>query len=86
MSEEKNVAPNLRDKQNRDLEVRVEAKNLGEVAKQKKVAVASLFQHGLPGDNGVGPTHTIVSDEGSYLGGEDSAPFPLSYFTAGAAF
>lgn len=78
--------PNLLPVQNRDLEVHVEAKNLGELSRQKKIAVASLKQFGLPGDDGVGPKHTIVCDEGAYLGGDNSAPFPLSYFTSGVAF
>ncbi len=35
-----------------------------------------------------GPTeaYTLVSDEGPHLGGEGSAPTPLTYFVTGVAF
>jgi hypothetical protein len=33
-----------------------------------------------------GSTFEIVSDEGAHLGGEDTAPPPLSYFSAAIAF
>lgn len=31
-------------------------------------------------------THTILTDENKFLGGEDKAPMPLQYFLAGTAF
>ena len=31
-------------------------------------------------------THTILTDEDKFLGGEGTAPMPLQYFLAGAAF
>ena len=30
--------------------------------------------------------HTLYSDEGVHVGGEDSAPSPLGYFTAAIGF
>ena len=84
MAEE--IPANLRDQQKRDLEIHVEARNLGPLATQKKVARATLVQRGLLTGDAVGPTYTLVSDEGSYLGGEASAPFPLAYFSSGIAF
>ena len=84
MAEE--IPANLRDQQRRDLEIHVEARNLGPLATQKKVARATLVQRGLPTGDAVGPTYTLVSDEGAYLGGEASAPFPLAYFSSGIAF
>jgi hypothetical protein len=33
-----------------------------------------------------GSTFSIICDEGAYLDGEDSAPPPLAYFSAGIAF
>ncbi len=81
------LPPNLRDVQNRDLTVEVEASNLGPLRGQKKIARAQLFQpRGVGEEHVKGPVHTIVCDEGPYLGGEDSAPFPLAYFTSGVAF
>ena len=35
---------------------------------------------------GRGSAFEILSDEGQYLGGDDSAPPPLAYFSAGVAF
>jgi hypothetical protein len=33
-----------------------------------------------------GSTFSIICDEGAYLAGEDTAPPPLAYFSAGIAF
>lgn len=76
---------NLRPVQNRDLEIKVEAETIGTVTGQKKMATATLIQY-LPDGELAGPKHLLVSDEGSYLGGENSAPFPLAYFVSGVAF
>ena len=35
---------------------------------------------------GRGSTFEMICDEGVYLGGDDSAPSPLGYFSAGIAF
>ena len=35
---------------------------------------------------GQGSTFEILCDEGTHLGGDDAAPSPLSYFSAGVAF
>ena len=35
---------------------------------------------------GQGSTFEILCDEGGHLGGDDAAPSPLAYFTAGIAF
>lgn len=72
MSESVGLAP----VQKRDiiLEVRVRT-----VRGFRKVARAALV---VP----KGTTFTMVSDEGAYLQGEDTAPPPLSYFTASVAF
>jgi hypothetical protein len=66
----------LRENQDRDLIVEVEAYSLDNM---KKEAVCNLIQP-------EGTTFTMQCDEGPYLGGDDSAPPPLSIFTAGVAF
>lgn len=35
---------------------------------------------------GRGSTFEMICDEGQYLGGDDTAPPPLAYFSAGVAF
>lgn len=62
--------------QDRELRVAVEAESLARI---KKRAVVTLEQP-------VGSTWSILCDEGAYLGGEDSAPPPLVYFSAAIAF
>ncbi len=47
----------------------------------RKVAVTWLRPPGGPAAG-----YTLVSDEGPHLGGEGSAPTPLTYFVAGVAF
>ncbi len=66
----------LKPVQDRELIVRVEARSL---EKMRKQAVVTLEQP-------QGSTFTILCDEGAYLGGDDTAPPPLSYFSAGIAF
>jgi hypothetical protein len=47
----------------------------------RKVAVTRVTRPGGPAE-----AYTLVSDEGPHLGGEGSAPTPLTYFVAGVAF
>lgn len=35
---------------------------------------------------GRGSTFEVLCDEGTHLGGDDAAPSPLAYFSAGVAF
>lgn len=70
------IPGSLQPVQDRELRVSVEAEN---VAGMKKRAIVTLEQP-------VGSTFSILCDEGAYLGGEDSAPPPLAYFSAAIAF
>ena len=70
------VPGSLQPHQDRELRVVLEAENLGGM---KKRAIVTLEQP-------EGSTFSILCDEGSYLAGEDSAPPPLAYFSAGIAF
>lgn len=70
------VPSSLQPVQDRQLRISVEAEGL---AGMKKRAVVTLEQP-------VGSTFSIICDEGAYLGGEDSAPPPLAYFSASIAF
>lgn len=69
----------LQQSQDRELRLRVVAENVGDGLSMKKRAVAYL-------DSPVGSTWEIQCDEGAYLGGEDSAPSPLAYFSSAIAF
>lgn len=73
------VPTSLRETQDRELRVRVQAENLGGGLSMKKKAVATL-------EAPIGSTWQILCDEGAYLAGEDSAPPPLVYFSAAIAF
>lgn len=66
----------VKDKLDLGVQVRVNAEDLGN---QKKQAIVSL-------ESPEGSTWSITCDEGAYLGGEDTAPPPLAYFSAGIAF
>jgi hypothetical protein len=66
----------LRETQDRELRVHVRAESLEGM---KKRAVVTLEQP-------LGSVFEINCDEGSYLAGEDTAPPPLSYFSAAVAF
>lgn len=66
----------LRPEQSRDLEVRVVASSLDNMRKE---ALTTLLKPD-------GKSFTLVCDEGPYLGGDDSAPPPLSFFSTGVAF
>lgn len=70
------IPSSLQPVQDRQLRVSVEAESLVGI---KKRAVVTLEQP-------VGSTWSILCDEGAYLGGEDSAPPPLVYFSASIAF
>lgn len=70
------IPGSLQPHQDRELRVAVEAENLDGM---KKRAIVTLEQP-------EGSTFSILCDEGSYLAGEDSAPPPLAYFSAGIAF
>jgi hypothetical protein len=66
----------LRESQDRELRVHVSAESLEGL---KKRAVVTLEQP-------VGSVFEINCDEGAYLAGDDTAPPPLSYFSAAVAF
>lgn len=66
----------LQPHQDRELRVAIEAESLEGM---KKRAVVTLEQP-------EGSTFSIICDEGAYLAGEDTAPPPLAYFSAGIAF
>ena len=70
------VPGSLQSHQDRELRVAIEAETL---AGMKKRAIVTLEQP-------EGSTFSIICDEGAYLAGEDSAPPPLAYFSAGIAF
>ena len=66
----------LQEKQDRELRVHVEARMLEGMEKE---AVVTLEQP-------VGSVFRMRCDEGAYLAGDDTAPPPLSYFSAAIAF
>ncbi len=63
----------------RDIHIHVSAKTIGG---QKKRAEVWSEGQGRPG----GSRFAIICDEGKRIGGDDSAPPPLAYFSAGVAF
>ncbi len=58
----------------REIVITVEAETLERQRKRARVQA------------GRGSAFELLSDEGQYLGGDDSAPPPLAYFSAGVAF
>ncbi len=60
--------------QKRDITISVEAHSLGKMKKEARVTSPR------------GGTFTITCDEGVHLGGENTAPPPLAYFSASIAF
>ncbi len=58
----------------REIVIQVEAETL---ERQRKVARVSA---------GSGSTFEMICDEGTRIGGDDTAPSPLGYFSAGVAF
>ncbi len=67
------------DSVNRDIRIHVSARTLGG---QKKRAEVWNEGAGRP----PGSRFAIMCDEGKRIGGDDSAPPPLAYFSAGVAF
>lgn len=63
----------------REIRVRVRAQTLG---RQKKQAEVWSEVSGQP----AGSRWAIQCDEGARVGGDDTAPAPLAYFSAGLAF
>tara|TARA_A100001037_G_scaffold54587_4_gene46952 strand:- start:18955 stop:19245 length:291 start_codon:yes stop_codon:yes gene_type:complete len=63
-----------KDGSKREIVISLEAETL---ERQRKVARVHA---------GRGSTFEMLSDEGQYLGGDDTAPPPLAYFSAGIAF
>lgn len=70
------VPGSLQPHQDRELRVAIEAESLEGM---KKRATVTLEQP-------EGSTFSMICDEGAYLDGEDTAPPPLAYFSAGIAF
>ncbi len=70
------VPSSLQPEQDRELRISLVAENLDGMRKR---AIVTLEQP-------EGSTFSILCDEGAYLGGEDTAPPPLSYFSAAIAF
>lgn len=70
------VPGSLQPQQDRELRIAIEAESLEGM---KKRAVVTLEQP-------EGSTFSIICDEGAYLAGDDTAPSPLAYFSAGIAF
>jgi hypothetical protein len=66
----------LRESQDRELQVRLSAESLENMKKQATVTLEAPE----------GSTWSILCDEGAYLGGDDTAPPPLVYFSAAVAF
>lgn len=66
----------LRESQDRELRLRVSAESLANMRKRAIVTVEAP----------AGSAFAITCDEGAYLGGDDSAPPPLAYFSAAIAF
>ncbi|KLU07065.1 hypothetical protein RISK_000866 [Rhodopirellula islandica] len=62
--------------QKREVVLRLEAESLDNMRKRATVRV----------DQPQGSTFEIICDEGPYLGGDDSAPPPLAYYSASIAF
>lgn len=70
------VPGSLQAQQDREIRLAIEAESLEGM---KKRAIVTLEQP-------EGSTFSIMCDEGAYLAGEDTAPPPLAYFSAGIAF
>ena len=71
---ERNVS--LQPTQHREVVLHVEAESLDNMRKRAEVRV----------EQPSGSTFEIICDEGPYLGGDDSAPPPLAYYSASLAF
>lgn len=75
-SDPEEAGSSLKPVQKREIVLQVEAQSLENMRKQASVTV----------EHPTGSTFSIICDEGAYLGGDDSAPPPLAYFSAGIAF
>ena len=60
----------------REIVIQVEAETLERQRKLARVRSGS----------GAGSTFEMLCDEGTRIGGDDTAPSPLAYFSAGVAF
>ncbi len=60
----------------REIVIEVEAETL---ERQRKLAR-------VRSGGGAGSTFEMICDEGARIGGDDTAPSPLAYFSAGVAF
>ncbi len=60
--------------QKKDITITVEAHSAGKMRKEARVTSAR------------GETFTLACDESAHLGGENTAPPPLAYFSASIAF
>lgn len=69
-------ASSLRKSQDRELRVHLTAETLENMKKKATVTLEAPE----------GSTWSIQCDEGAYLGGDDTAPPPLVYFSAAVAF
>jgi hypothetical protein len=66
----------FQDRHDREVRVHVEARGLGGM---KKEALVNL-------EHPAGSVYRMLCDEGPQLAGDDTAPPPLSYFSAAIAF
>ncbi len=66
----------MQETQKRDLELRVEARA---AKNMRKEAVVTIPSH-------ADATYEIACDEGHWLGGDNTAPPPLAYFSSSIAF
>ncbi len=66
----------LKESQDRELRVRLSAESLENMKKHATITLEAPE----------GSSWSIVRNEGAYLGGEDTAPPPLVYFSAAVAF
>ena len=66
----------LKPVQKREVVLKLEAESLDNMRKQATVRI----------EQPKGSTFQIICDEGPYLGGDDSAPAPLAYYSASIAF
>ncbi len=66
----------MQETQKRDLQLEVEARAAKNMRKEATVTIPSH----------AGATYEIACDEGSWLGGDNTAPPPLAYFSSSIAF
>ena len=71
------VPVGMQETQKRDLHLEVEARAVKNMRKEARVTMLAPAK---------GFTFDIACDEGPWLGGDNSAPPPLAYFTSSIAF